>query len=158
MQWLTYYKRSLQLDPSNIVLLHIESLIHLHKIHLFQLLNDKMLHKRATPKWVTKSCDNRCDEVCGWNSIQDMANCLVFFILFFSKIWAWPVTFINNWIIECAWLGCTKYEVYRWNSIQDIARFFFTLIFALDIRLRSSSLRSLNAPYLVVPWYQILSL
>ena len=37
------------------------------------------LNKRATPKWVTKSCDNRYDVVCGWNSLRDMNSSLVFY-------------------------------------------------------------------------------
>ena len=72
--------------------------------------------ERAMPKWVTKSCDNscdnRCDEVYGWNSIQDMANCLDFY--------------------------------------PFLGKFYF------DLRLRLSALGSLNAPYWVVSWYQVL--
>ena len=35
----------------------------------------KPQNKRATPKWVLKSCDNRYGGVCGRNIIQDMASC-----------------------------------------------------------------------------------
>ena len=184
-------------------------------------------NKRETPKWVTKSCDNRYDEVCGWNSIKDVASCLVF-----NPFWEnfdldlWPkVKVIDTWVIECALLGCTylgtKYEVCRWNSLRDMPHslFFYTfwgkfdfdhwpwpkvkvigtwviecallgctlvpimksvgeiaskiwpvlwffthfwenltLTFDLDLRSRSSALGSLNAPYWVVPWYQVWSL
>ena len=79
-------------------------------------------NKRVTPKWVTNSYDYRYDEVCGWNSIQDMASCLAFYH-FFWKIWPWSMTFIDTWIIECAWLGSTTYEVCRGNSIRDMASF-----------------------------------
>ena len=55
-------------------------------------MNDKdRNNKRATPKWVTKSCDNRYDEICGWNSIKDVASCLVF-NPFWEKNWPWPST------------------------------------------------------------------
>ena len=68
-------------------------------------------HKRATPKWVTKSCDNRYDEVCGWKSLWDITSSLVFYP-FFEKFeldfWPWPkVKVIDTWVIECNLLGCT---------------------------------------------------
>ena len=51
---------------------------------------------------------------------------VVYFLsLFLGKIWPWPVTFIDTWIMEYAWLGCTKYEVCRWNSIRDMGSFFY---------------------------------
>ena len=81
------------------------------------------MYKRATPKWVTKSCDNRYDEVCGWNSIKDVTSCLVF-NPFWEKIdldlWPRPkVKVIDTWVIECALLGCTL--VPGMKSVGDIA-------------------------------------
>ena len=80
-------------------------------------------HKRATPKWVTKSCDNRYDEVCGWNSIKDVASCLVFNPFgenFDLDFWPWTmVKVISTWVIECALLGCTL--VPSMKSVGEIA-------------------------------------
>ena len=70
------------------------------------------------------------------------------------------------------WMGLirlylgTKYEVCRWNSIRDMAHFLdfgqFLDIWPWPVTLtfwpRSSALRSLNAPYWVVSWYQVWSL
>ena len=87
-------------------------------------------NKRATPKWVTKSCDNRYDKVCGWNSIKDVASCLVF-NQFLGKSWPWPLTLTKGTVL------CFFYP--------------FLGKFDLDQRSRSLALGSLNAPYWVVP-------
>ena len=72
----------------------------------------KKKKKRATPKWVTKSCDNRYDEVCKWNSIQDLASCLVF-----NPFWGYFD--LDLWVIECALLCCTL--VPSKKSVGEIA-------------------------------------
>ena len=81
-------------------------------------------NKRATPKWVTKSWHNRYDVVCGWNSLRDMNSSLDFYPFlrkFDLDLWHWPkVKVINTWVIVCALYLGTKYEVCRWNSLQDM--------------------------------------
>ena len=86
---------------------------------------ERKKEKRATPKWVTKICDNRYDDVCacGWNNIQAMAICLVF--THFGEILT--LTFghghkhLGHWMrLIGLYLG-TKYEVCKWNSIRDMA-------------------------------------
>ena len=136
-------------------------------------LPEMVCNKRATPKWVTKSCDNRYDEVCGWNSIKDMASCLVFnpfWEKFELDLWPSPkVKVIGTWVIECALLGCTL--VPSMKCVEEIASkiwpvlcFFMhfwenlTLTFDLDLGSRSSALGPLTSPYWVVPWYQVWSL
>ena len=76
--------------------------------------------KRATPKWVTKSCDNRYDEVCGWKSIQDKASCLSFNLFwenFDIDLWPWPLVMAAYW------------QVMSWRNNVDSSsagdRFFF---------------------------------
>ena len=97
----------------------------------------------------------------------------VFFTLFWKKLTLCGLTFgqghrhLGHWMpLIGLYLG-TKYEVCRWNSVQDMTSslfFFYTFIgkFDLDLwpwpRSRSSALRSLNAPYWVVPWYQVCTL
>ena len=93
-------------------------------VMLTMIRRKKMIsNKRATPRWVTKSCDNRYDEVCGWKSIQDMASCLLFkpFLGRFDlDLWPYPkVKVISTWVIECALLGCTL--VPRIKSVGEIA-------------------------------------
>ena len=86
--------------------------------------NTQMNHnKRATPKWVTKSCDNRYDEVCGYIRYGQ-------FIIqpILGKFWPWPLTLTFNqrhrhlglWMhIYGLYLG-TKYEhsIQRTTQIQ----------------------------------------
>ena len=109
-------------------------------------------------------------EVCRWNSIRDMASSLIFLIIFWENL---TLTFdldkgqghrnLGHWMhLIGLYLG-TKYEVCRWNSIQDMVSclvFFnpFWGKFDLDLRSRSSTLRWLNAPYWVVHCYQVWSL
>ena len=97
------------------------------------------------------------------------------FLHIFWKIWPCPLTLtlgqghqhLGHWMRFIGLYLGTKYEVCRWNSVQDMTSslFFFThflenltLTFDLDLGSRSSALRSLNAPYWVVPWYQVWSL
>ena len=64
-------------------------------------------------KWVTKSCDNRYDEVCVWNSIQDMASCLIFnpFCVNFDLVLAYR--HLGHWMrLIGLYLG-SKYKVCR---------------------------------------------
>ena len=134
------------------------------------------INKRATPKWVTKSCDNRYDEVCGWNSLRDMTSSLVYLPIlgkFDLDLWPWPLTLtkcqghrhLGYWMHLIGLYLCTKYEVFRWNSLRDMTSslvlypfFFLNLTLTFDLDPRSSALESLNAPYWVVPWYQVWSL
>ena len=112
-------------------------------------------------------------EVCRWNSLQDMTSSLVFYAFwgkFDLDLWPWPsVKVIGTWAIDWALLSCTL--VPSMKSVGEIASevwpvlcFFthfwenLTLTFDLDQRSKSSALRSLNAPYWVVPWYQVWSL
>ena len=131
----------------------------------------KRINKRATPKWVTKSFDNRYDVLCGWNSLPDM-KCFLGFYPFRGKFdldfWPWPkVKVISTWVIECTLMGCTL--VLSMKSVVEIASeiwpvlWFFThflesLTLTFDLGSMSSALGSLNAPYWVVPWYQVWSL
>ena len=106
-------------------------------------------------------------EVCRWNNIWDMASCLVvypFLVKFDLDLWS-----ISTWVIGCACMGCTL--VPSMKSVGEIASkirpvfWFFThcwenltLIFDVDLGSRLSTLRSLNAPYWVIPWYEVWSL
>ena len=48
------------------------------RIVVAKVCGETYSNKRATPKWVTKSCDNRFDEICGWNNLRDMTSSSVF--------------------------------------------------------------------------------
>ena len=125
-------------------------------------------NKRATPKWVTKSCDNRyimkyVGEIA--SKIRQVVSYLTHFWDFFTLTLGQGLRHLGHWMhIYGLYLG-TKYEVCRWNNIWDMASclvfypFFENLTMTCDLDLRSSpsALGSLNAPYWVVPWYQVWS-
>ena len=132
---------------------------------------DQIWNKRAKPKWVTKSCNNRYDEVCGRNSLTDMTSSLVFYPFwgkFDLDFWPWPkVKVIGTWVNECALLGCTLEPCMKsvdeiaseiWPALWCFTHFWTNLTLTFDLKSKSSALGSLNAPYWVVPWYQVWSL
>ena len=99
---------------------------------------------------------------------------LCFFYTFFGKFDLTKVRVIldqgqghrhlGHWMrLIGLYLG-TKYEVCRWNSpeIWPVLWFFIhfwkNLTLTIDLGSMSSTLVSLDAPYWVVPWYQVWSL
>ena len=74
-----------------------------------------------------KNYDDRYDEVCGWNSIQDIARCSVFYSLSLENLTLTcdfelqSRSSTDHWMhLIGLYLG-TKYEVYRWNILRDMA-------------------------------------
>ena len=63
-------------------------------------------------------------EVCRWNRIRDIANCLVICSLLINLTDLWPrpsAKVISTWVIEYTLLGCTLVTSMKsvgWNSIQ----------------------------------------
>ena len=120
----------------------------------------KLWNNRTTPKWVTKSLDNRCEGFCGWNSIQDMASSFVFYP-FFQK--GQGYRHLGHWMLLIGLYLGTKCEVCRWNRICDMTSclvfvyFWEDMTLTFDLDRRSSTFGSLNAPDWVVPWYQVWS-
>ena len=127
--------------------------------------------------WVIECVFMGCTLVPSMKSVGEITSEIwpdVKFLHFFWKLWPWPMTLnfgqghrhLGHWMRLIVLYLSTKYEVCKWNSLQDITSslFFYTfwenltLTFDLELRSRSSALGSLNAPYWVVSWYQVWSL
>ena len=117
--------------------------------------------------WVIQCALLGCTLVPSMKCVGEIASelwqVLWFFTHFFGKL-RQGHRHLGHWMCLIGLYLGTKYEVYRWNSIRDMAsslvlyHFGGNLTFDLDLRSRSSALGSFNAPYWAVPWYQVWSL
>ena len=81
-------------------------------------------------------------EVCRWNSILDMASFLPFLAKFDHDLWPWPSVGqghrpLDHWMrLIRLYLG-TKYEVCKWNGLQDMTSslFFYAFLGRFDLDL-----------------------